>query len=177
MIAEVDRRDMTAWHRTSQNMSRSLHKEVTNAPIGEIVRQLQNDQVHLITSIPLEAAQRVQELTQQYVLGGKRYEQLAEMIANTTGVTMSRATLIARTETAKASAALVQARAQHIGGDSYIWHTVQDIWVRKMHRHLNGTVQKWADPPIAEENGDRHHPGNFPNCRCYAEPIIPDIIT
>jgi SPP1 gp7 family putative phage head morphogenesis protein len=176
MIAEVDRRDMTAWQRHAREMSRALHKEVAQAPIGEVVRQLQNDQVHLITSIPLDAAMRVQELTQQYVLGGRRYDELAEMIANTTGVTMSRATLIARTETAKAAASLVQARAQYVGSTHYIWHSVQDIYVRKMHRHLNGTTQEWANPPIAEENGVRHHPGNFPNCRCYAEPVIGDII-
>lgn len=176
MIAEVDRRDYQAWKRTSQKMSRDLHKEIADAPIGEVVRQLQNDQVQLITSIPLEAAQRVQALTQEYVLGGKRYDQLAEMIANTTGVSMAKATLIGRTETAKAAAALVQARALHIGADGYIWHTVQDIYVRKTHRHLNGSTQKWLEPPIAEENGERHHPGNFPNCRCWAEPIIPDVI-
>jgi SPP1 gp7 family putative phage head morphogenesis protein len=176
MIAEVDRRDMTAWQRHAREMSRALHREVAQAPIGEVVRQLQNDQVDLITSIPLEAAQRVQELTQQYVLGGKRYAELAEMIHNTSVVTMSRATLIARTETAKASASLMQSRAQYVGSTHYIWHSVQDIYVRKMHRHLNGTTQEWANPPIAEEGGQRHHPGNFPNCRCYAEPILPDII-
>jgi SPP1 gp7 family putative phage head morphogenesis protein len=174
MVAEVSRRDELAWKRTAQRMSRDLHKEIADAPIGEIVRQLQNDQVHLITSIPLEAAQRVQELTQEYVLGGKRYDELIPMIINTTGVTLSRATLIARTETAKAASSLVQARALHIGSDSYIWHSVQDIYVRKTHRNLNGTIHKWSDPPIAEDNGDRHHPGNFPNCRCFAEPVIPD---
>jgi SPP1 gp7 family putative phage head morphogenesis protein len=176
MIAEVNRRDITAWERHSRSISRALHKEVYDAPIGEIVRQLQSDQVHLITSIPLDAAMRVQELTHKFVMGGKRYAELAEMIRNTTGVTMSRATLIARTETAKAASSLVQARAQHIGGDSYIWHSVQDNAVRKCHRLLNGTVQKWQEPPVAEENGTRHHPGNFPNCRCWAEPIIPDVI-
>jgi SPP1 gp7 family putative phage head morphogenesis protein len=177
MIAEVSRRDQTAWQRYSQKISRNLHKEVADADIGEIVRQLQNDQVDLITSIPLEAAQRVQYLTQQYVLGGRRYDDLAGMIRDTTGVTLSRATLIARTETAKASASLTQARAQHIGADSYIWRSVQDDAVRRMHRKLNGSVQRWDDPPEAEENGDRHHPGMFPNCRCFAEPVIPDVIT
>ena len=176
MIAEVNRRDYQAWKRTSQNMSRDLHKEVADAPIGEVVRKLQNDQVHLITSIPLEAAQRVQELTQEYVTQGRRYEDLVPMIMNTTGVTLSRASLIARTEVAKAASSLVQARALHIGSTHYQWMTVQDIYVRKAHRELNGSTQSWSNPPIAEENGDRHHPGNFPNCRCWANPILPDTI-
>lgn len=177
MLAEVNRRDQQAWHRTAQKLGRDLHKEVADAPIGDIVRQLQNEQVDLITSIPLDAAQRVQELTQEYVLGGRRYDDLVQMILNSTNVSLAKATLIARTETGKASASLVQARAEHIGSDSYIWHTVQDIYVRKAHRKLNGTIQKWDDPPIAEENGDRHHPGMFPNCRCFAEPVVPDTFT
>jgi len=176
MIAEVERRDYQAWKRTSQKMSRDLHKEIVDAPIGEVIRKLQNDQVELITSIPLEAAERVQKLTQEYAVAGRRYEDLVPMIMNTTGVSLSKATLIARTETAKAASSIVQARALHIGSDGYVWHTVQDIYVRKAHRQLNGSLQKWSDPPIAEENGERHHPGNFPNCRCWAEPILPDVI-
>lgn len=177
MIAEVTRRDEQAWVRTAKKIGRSLREEMQTSPIGEVARQLQTDQVELITSLPLEAAQRVQQLTHEYALKGKRYKELEQMIMATGSVTASRATLIARTETAKAQSSIVQARAQHIGADSYIWHTVQDIYVRKAHKKLNGTVHKWSDPPIAEENGERHHPGNFPNCRCFAEPILPDIIT
>lgn len=175
MIAEVGRRDEKAWHRTSQNIGRDLRKEIKNAPVGEVARQIQNDQVELITSLPLDAAKRIQTLTQEYVLGGRRYDELVPMIMATGSVTTSRATLIARTEVAKAQASIVQARSQHIGIESYIWQTVQDIYVRHTHRKLNGTVQRWDDPPIAEEGGQRHHPGQFPNCRCTALPIIPDI--
>jgi SPP1 gp7 family putative phage head morphogenesis protein len=95
-------------------------------------------------------------------------------------MTLNRANLIGRTEVAKASSAIVQARAQYIGSDSYIWRSVQDADVRRMHRLLNGTVHRWDDPPIAEDpisKGIRHHPGEFPNCRCYAEPILPAVIT
>jgi SPP1 gp7 family putative phage head morphogenesis protein len=176
MIAEVSRRDEQAWFRTSQNIGRDLRKEIRDAPVGAVMRQLHQDQVHLITSIPLEAAKRVQELTQEYLVSGRRYEDLVPMVMNTTGVTLSRATLIARTETSKAASALVQARALHIGSTHYVWHTVQDIYVRKTHRELNGTTQSWTDPPIAEENGERHHPGAFPNCRCFSVPVLSDVI-
>jgi SPP1 gp7 family putative phage head morphogenesis protein len=173
MIAEVSRRDETAWFRHAKEMSTLMKREMKNTPLGEIYRQLQQDQVHYIKSIPLDAAERVQKLTMEYVLSGKRYGGIIDEILNQTNVSLSKATLIARTETAKAQAVITQARAEYVGSPGYIWRTARDSRVRKAHKKLEGTPQKWNEPPIAEENGQRHHPGMFPNCRCYAEPIIP----
>ena len=177
MIQEVSRRDAGAWFKVSREIGLNLREMIENAPIGGVIRRLLEDQVELITSLPIEAGRRVQAHTQEFVMGGKRYDELVDIVRSSGDVTVSRATLIARTETAKAQSAIVQARAQHIGSDHYIWHTVRDNAVRDMHRRLEGTVQDWSNPPVAEENGERHHPGNFPNCRCYAEPILPAVIT
>ena len=175
MIAEVSRRDETAWRRHSENISRALHKEIQNAPIGPVVKQLQDEQVELITGIPLEAGQKIQELAREAQVSGRRYEDLVPEIQNlVAGMTKRRATLIARTETGKAATAIVRARAEFIGSDTYTWRTARDRDVRRMHRLLEGTTQRWDDPPIAEEQGQRHHPGEFPNCRCWANPIIED---
>lgn len=105
-----------------------------------------------------------------------RAEELAKELAATGQVTRSRAALIARTETARASSGLTQARAMHIGADSYIWRTAGDADVRKEHRKHNGKVFKWSDPPIAGTNGMRYHAGAGPNCRCYPEPVVPEEI-
>jgi SPP1 gp7 family putative phage head morphogenesis protein len=177
MIAEVSRRDANAWFKTSRDIGVYLRDMIENAPIGHVIRGLLDDQVELITSIPIEAGRRVQEHTMDFVAGGKRYDELVELIHDTNDVTVNRATLIARTETAKAQSAIVEARARHIGSDQYIWRTMMDSAVRPMHRGLEGTVQSWDDPPEAEANGEHHHPGNFPNCRCYAEPLLSAIIT
>lgn len=167
MISEVSRRDEVAWFRHAKEMSRLMKREVMQTPLGEIMRQLQAEQVHYIKSIPLDAAQRVQELTLKYVLSGKRYDDLIQDILNQTNVSLSKATLIARTETAKAQSIITQARAEYVGSPGYIWRTARDSRVRKAHKKLEGTPQKWNEPPIAEENGDRHHPGQYPNCRCF----------
>ena len=177
MIADVYRRDELAWFRSSEIIGRLLADEVRNAPTGELARQLHYDQVELITSLPIEAGERVQKLTTELMTGGRRYDEAIPMIMNSGNVTIARATLIARTETAKASSTLMEARATHIGSPGYIWHSVRDFRVRKRHRELEGTYHEWTNPPVAEENGERHHPGMFPNCRCYAEPIIPDVIS
>lgn len=165
MIAEVSRRDETAWRKHSENISRALHKEIQNAPIGPVVKQLQSEQVELITGIPLEAGRKIQEMAREAQISGRRYEDLVPEIQNlVAGITRRRATTIARTETSKAATAIVRARAEFIGSYTYAWMTARDADVRPMHRKLHGTIQRWDDPPIAETNGARHAPGEYPNC-------------
>jgi SPP1 gp7 family putative phage head morphogenesis protein len=104
-------------------------------------------------------------------------------------VTRSRAELIARTETGRAASALTQARAEYIGSPGYLWRNANDYKVRPeigikhfaklntlakgSHRKLEGTFHRWDDPPIAGVNGERAHPGSIYNCRCWAEPVLP----
>lgn len=164
MIVEVARRDEQAWFKASQAVGRELRREIRETPIGNQVRRLLEDQVLLITSIPLDAAERVQQLTREYLSGGRRYAELVPMIQQTGQVTINRATLIARTETAKAASALTQARARYVGAEAYVWRTARDRDVRAAHKRLEGTIHRWDTPPIAEEGGQRHHPGEFPNC-------------
>ena len=176
MIEEVTRRDAGAWFKVSREIGTNLREMIEHAPIGGVIRQLLEDQVHLIQDIPREAGQRIQAHTRDFVMEGKRYDELVDDIQGIIPATVTRATLIARTETAKAQSAIVEARAKHVGAHQYIWRTVRDAAVRDAHRALEGSVQSWADPPVAEERGDRHHPGNFPNCRCYAEPILDPVV-
>jgi SPP1 gp7 family putative phage head morphogenesis protein len=184
MIAEVSRRDYTAWVRHARMINQELDKELLwgGTVTGDEMRRIIDAQVDLITSIPLDAAQKVQDLSQAYWVAGQRYGALRTNIIASDYLrefsqipqqVYNRATLIARTETAKTSAAVTQSRAQYIGSTHYIWKTAKDADVRPMHKRLEGTVHAWDDPPIAEERGDRHHPGEFPNCRCWASPILP----
>jgi SPP1 gp7 family putative phage head morphogenesis protein len=191
MLAEVSRRDYTAWVRHARMINQELDKELLwgGSVTGDEMRRIIDEQVELITSIPLEAAEKVQDLSQVFWTQGRRYgyvreevlksrqdiaaKLLIEGINATTQSVYNRATLIARTETAKTSAAVTQSRAQYIGSTHYIWKTARDADVRPMHKRLEGTVHRWDDPPVAEENGDQHHPGEFPNCRCWASPLLP----
>lgn len=178
MIADVLRRDENAWFRHAAMIGVELKREMLGAtPLGEIMRQLVEDQVELITSIPIDAGRDVQAKSREYWAGGIRYEELRKFISERSPVTYNRATLIARTETAKTASAVVEARSKFIGATHYVWRSVRDRDVRRMHKLLDGTTQAWDDPPVAEEGGQRHHPGQFPNCRCFATPILPDVIT
>lgn len=175
MLMDVALRDEQTWQVLAKDLSRGLREEIRNAPTGQVMKALLAEQVTLIQSIPLEAAQRVHRLTLEGIENSARASEIAKEIMRTEEVTNSRAVLIARTETARTATTLTQARAESIGADSYIWRTSGDGAVRSDHKKLNGKIFQWNDPPVADErSGERAHPGCIWNCRCFAEPIIPD---
>jgi SPP1 gp7 family putative phage head morphogenesis protein len=177
MVAEVAQRDYKAWMSAAREMGSLLTYEITKAPIGERTRQLVEEQVELITSLPLDAARRVQSLAIESITAtGARPAAIAEEILRTGQVTESHALLIARTESAKASSALTMARAEFVGAEGYIWRTAGDSDVRPLHRRLEGKFISFDDPPVAGENGERAHAGMIYNCRCWMEPVLPDIL-
>lgn len=172
MIARVSQRDEKAWLQMSSDMGRSLRKELETAPTGIAARILLEEQVDLITSIPLDAARRIHKLTLEGITTGRRPGSIAEEIMKQTGVSASKAVLIARTEVARTASVLTQARAEHVGSTHYIWKTSKDADVRDSHRAMQGKVIAWDDPPTTDNLVG--HAGQLPNCRCFPEPIFPD---
>jgi SPP1 gp7 family putative phage head morphogenesis protein len=175
VVEEINWLDAKAWKQAAKDMGIALKAEIATAPTGAVMREFMTEQVRLIRSLPLEAGQRVHKLTIEGLSTSARFKQIADEIAKTGKVTASRATLIARTETARTASALTMARAQHIGSDGYIWRTVGDTDVRPRHRKLNGKYFAWDNPPVAGEKGEHAHAGMIYNCRCYPEPVIPEI--
>ena len=173
-VEEIARRDERAWATYSRNFSRALELEVRTAPTGEMLQRFLEEQVSLIKSIPLDAAKRVHEIAVGNLYSGARYGELMQHIMETGNVTRSRATLIARTETGRVSTGLTMVRAQHIGSEGYIWRTIRDRVVRDSHRHMEGKFCRWDSPPVVEPGKPPYHAGQIYNCRCFAEPIIPD---
>lgn len=173
MVAEVDQQDLASWRRLSKVMGRHLAQEIAGAPTGRAMRLLLDDQVKLITSLPVEAGRRVHDLTIQGLQDATRASEIAKEIMRTGEVTASRAMLIARTETSRTSTVLTQTRAQHAGSEYFIWRTSEDSDVRPMHRALNGRTFRWSDPPECDP-GIHALPGAVFNCRCYCEPLFPD---
>lgn len=85
-------------------------------------------------------------------------------------VAKSKADLIARDQVNKLNGQLSKLRQTSIGVEKYIWRTSLDERVRPEHRVREGQIYSWDEPP-----GDGH-PGEPINCRCYAEPILEDLI-
>lgn len=173
VLADVSERDRQAWAEHSKQLGVALRTEIAMAPTGDLMRALLAEQVTLITSIPLDAATRVQKLALEGLTEGSRGQDIRDMILASGKVSKSHATLIARTETARVSSLLTQARAEHIGSEGYIWRTAHDADVRPLHKALEGKIIKWDDPPITGEKGERSHAGQIYNCRCWAEVVLP----
>lgn len=173
MLVDVSRRDEKVWAEYTQFLGINLRHEIATAPTGEVMRDLMNEQVSLITSLPLDAAQRVHELAIGSLYEGARAEEIAAEILRTGDVTKSRANLIARTEVGRAATTLTQARAEYVGSVGYIWTSAHDSDVRPLHKRLDGTFHAWNDPPVSGEKGERAHAGCIYNCRCFAYPVLP----
>lgn len=171
IMTSVSANNKRAWEQASRTIGKELRSTMAESAVGAVARQLQKQQVELIKSLPLEAGLRAQKLSQEAMMGSRRADEVAAELARTEEVTASRATLIARTEIAKANASLTQARAQYVGATHYIWRTAEDGDVRESHAEMNGRIFRFDDPPYVEGEGN-HGPGEIYNCRCFAEPII-----
>jgi SPP1 gp7 family putative phage head morphogenesis protein len=174
MVAQVARYDELAWRAHTQGMARAVRQEIAQAPTGAVVRRLLAEQVALITSLPIDAGNRVHKLTTEALVDSSRASEIAKDILRSGEVTRSRATLIARTEVGRTSTAMTQARAEHMGSDGYIWRTAGDADVRKSHKQMEGKFVRWDTMPRLSD-GTVTHAGAIWNCRCFAEPVIPAI--
>jgi SPP1 gp7 family putative phage head morphogenesis protein len=186
MLKTVSDSNERAYKRHSKAMAKALSDNVAASDVGDAAFVLLQEQVGLIQSIPVEAGLRAQEIAARNFLEGTRavpdqsvIDELVNEMGLTAEVAINRAKLIARTETARANATFVQARANAVGSTQYIWRNSGDGAVRESHRiyhghKLDGMKFSWAQPPTLDD-GMTGHPGTFPNCRCYAEPILPDL--
>lgn len=185
MLKQVQNSNKRAYQQKSKVIGVALKLGVAEKDVGETALALLNEQVGLIKSIPLEAGLRAQKIAAENFYAGTRAEanadtikQLQDEMGFSTQAAISRATLIARTETARANASINQARAMAVGSGQYRWHNSGDEAVRDSHKvykgkRLQGMIFSWDNPPTLDD-GMKGHPGTFPNCRCFAEPIFID---
>lgn len=183
LLEQVQRSNKRAYQNKSKAIGVAIEIEANDSHIGIIARALLEEQVGLIKSIPLEAGRRAQDIALKSVLAGTRatpdedtVAELQKQLGMTEEVAVNRAQLIARTETARANAAINQSRAMSVGSNQYRWHNSGDAAVRHSHKflkgkRLQGMIFSWDDPPTLDD-GMTGHPGTFPNCRCFAEPVF-----
>lgn len=176
MLDRVSKNNRKQMRKQSEQIGTLLKLNVAQSEVGKTAAQLLQEHVEEIKSIPLKAGLRAQKLSMQAVYEGRRADEVAEELARSGKVSESTAILIARTEVAKAGASINQARAQAVGSHQYRWRNSGDSEVRHSHKRyqgkqLDGMVFSWDAPPTLDD-GMTGHPGTFPNCRCYAEPVF-----
>ena len=115
----------------------------------------------------------LRDQVQSNAFGGKRASALVDMIRHSYGVSNRKAKFLARQETSLMMSKFRETRYKGIGITKYRWSTSHDKRVRHDHRHLDGKVFSWDDPPVTNrETGARNNPGEDFNCRCIAVALV-----
>lgn len=167
---------------TASSQGRAIYKalqhETMGTTLGQSISAIVAENAKLIKTCPQNMAKRLSQLAKEREFEGIRPDQITkEIMQEARHLREYEARRIARTESAKASTALVQARAESLGLDFYIWRTAHDSRVRAQHEKMDGIICRWSDPPdpealAGEKSYGRYHPGGIFNCRCIALPII-----
>lgn len=184
MARTVNAENSRSWRQAaakamrSRMIYRALQAELAGS-VGVRLNQIVRSNADLISSIPNEVAAHLTHEIAKAQQAGVRPETIAKMMrVRFPELTRSRINLISRTEVAKASTALTEARCDELGIRAYIWMTSRDQRVRRSHRNMNGVIVFWNDPPAPEALvGERsklghYHGGGAPNCRCSDSPIL-----
>lgn len=156
----------------------NLLKHEMDGPIGRRVYEIVAENAAYIKTVPQEWATFVTLYTQRESLKGKRPEMIeAELRKILPEHATKNLKTIARTECAKANAAITEARAEALGCKCYIWRSVKDERTRSAHAMMDGILVFYDDPPSPEELfGGRaygnYHAGNTFNCRCYQNVVV-----
>ena len=64
-----------------------------------------------------------------------------------------------------------RARATYSGAREYVWQSRRDDRVRDLHRKLDSKQARFSY--LGEGHPTEGHPGEAPNCRCFAVPVPP----
>lgn len=174
MLEAVSKKSKRAFSNKSKQIGKLLRSTVAEADTGAAAAVLMNEQVALITSIPIRAAERAQKLALEAVYNGTRASAVAEELMRSGKVSESDAVRIARTEVARANASITQVRAQAVGAQGYIWRTTMDGAERESHAKMNGKYVAYSKPPTLSD-GTTGHAGTFINCRCYQDVQLDDV--
>lgn len=135
--------------------------------LSRVLRLKTQENVGLITSIPMEYLDRVERAVYQHVIQGQPGQKsLAKKIQEIGEVSAKRAKFIARDQTAKLVSAMNRERNLALGIEEYRWSTSHDERVRPSHRKLDGKTFRWDDPPSVG------NPGEDFNCRCVSVPLL-----
>ncbi len=167
-LQEVDARLVIAVRQSlGIDVSAVMHQ---SGPILNAMREKAQANIDLIKSIPEQYLAEVRDIVSKAWVNGTRWETMRDEIAHVGDVTEYRAKVIARDQTSKMNAAFNQVRQTDLGIEEYEWSGAMDSRERQSHRAMEGTRQKWREPPMVD--GEAAHPGEPILCRCLARPVF-----
>lgn len=118
---------------------------------------------------------QLRKTIKESTFAGNRYEGLVEDIQRRYAVTQQKAKFLARQENNILMSKFKEVRYASAGIKKYRWRSVAGTKahpVRKMHKKLDGSIQRFDTPPVVDNKGSRKNPGEDYGCRCTAIPIV-----
>ena len=132
------------------------------------------DNVNLIKSIPQEFFGSIHTKVFESVRAGRAIGELTEHLHHEYGVTRRRASLIARDQNNKATAAIHQLRQLELGITTGRWlHSGASFQPRIEHQEFDGQEYDIATGHDFDDGEGPVLPGEDINCGCAGESIIP----
>ena len=145
-----------------------------SGPVAEIVKASIADNVGLIKSIPAQYLDDVRGAVMRSITSGNGLADLVPYLERERGVTERRARNIALDQTRKAYQSINAERMKAAGIKKFEWiHSGGGQKPRPLHVRMSGNVYSYDDLPVIDERtGERGIPGQAPNCRCTARPVL-----
>lgn len=129
----------------------------------------------LIKNIAPDRAGTLEARLAERVAAGDRWESIQQVVAEELGVQGRRLELIARDQVAKLNGKVTQDLQAAAGVTHFTWRASNDGRVRDSHRAVADQQWTWADgAPGVDFDGGPGYPGQAGQCRCTAEPVMPE---
>lgn len=137
-----------AWSKEAASLIKSVREEIAETLRADVVHALDND----IDPSTLAA------------------KWIAQGVPVKFGTVEGRMKVIAQNQIARLNAEVQRTRAGAVGATEFVWHHSGQPSppARAEHRALDGVKVSYAEPPKGVL------PGVLPNCKCWAESVIPD---
>lgn len=134
------------------------------------LKSFAKENASLIGSITDQNRTQIEGIAQRGLRQGKSASFIKREIMEQTGVAERRGELIARDQVSKLNGQLTHLRQKEVGIDKYVWRSSQDERSREEHAAREGQEFSWDQPPSGG------HPSEAVNCRCYAEPVVDNLL-
>ena len=187
MVQDVNKKNKSHVAKVARSAGLEIEPLLIDGELNPYFQSIVNQNVGLIRSMHEAEHPKLQGKLIQMISQDRPQRDIAKTLKAHFGMSKSKAQLIARDQTNKLNGALDQYRQQQLGVSRYTWRTMEDERVRgkpggkwpnarPSHWALDGKVFSWDKPPVSGTGGERLHPGQAILCRCYAEPILDDIL-
>lgn len=178
VLAQRKGMSLSAWNREvlKRNLKRVVGVDVLFADpfLAQELAVFTINNVNLISTMTQTGIGAVEQKAYAALQAGTRWEEVSAEIEKyldpEDGPVRAKANLIARDQISKLNGQLNMLRQNDLGITRYRWRTVGDDRVRETHAHNDGQIFDWDDPPATG------HPGEDYQCRCWAEPVLEDLV-